>query len=167
MLSSKGTTGTIAFFVNWVKEASPEVLPKIIMTDRDQAQIAALKIVYPDSRVLLCIWHVLRAFRSHFVTEQFQALWGKVKTWVKTEDKKECDDIWKEISSDPNVPESFVNYLVANWMPDSAMWTVSTRTERSILEEGDTNMLIEAYAFPPSDARYRSLIGFYLDITIF
>jgi hypothetical protein len=72
-----------------------------------------------------------------------------VKTWVKTEDKKEYDEIWEEISSDPNVPESFVNYLVANWMPDSAMWTVSTRTERSILEEGDTNMLIEAYAFIP------------------
>jgi hypothetical protein len=151
MLSSKGTTDTIRFFVNWVKEASPEIVPKIIMTNCDQAQVAALKIVYPESCILLCIWHVLCAFRSYFVTEQFQALWGKVKIWVKTEDKKECNKIWKEISSDPDIPQSFVNYLIANWMPDSAMWTVSTRTERSILEEGDTNMLIEAYVFPCSD----------------
>jgi hypothetical protein len=144
MLSSNATTDTIAFFVNWVKEASPDVRPKIIMTDRDQAQIKALGMVYPESRILLCLWHVLRAFRAHFVTEMFESLWDKVKRWVKTEDRAEFNAIWEEISTDPNVPKSFVEYLKANWISNSDMWTISTRTERSILEEGDTNMLIEA-----------------------
>jgi MULE transposase domain len=72
MLSSNGTTDTIEFFLNCVKEMSPTVWPAVIMLDCDQAQLNALKKVYPDSQILLCIWHVLCAFQSHFVAEQFQ-----------------------------------------------------------------------------------------------
>ena len=60
MLTSSGTTDSIAFFLDWVKEASPEVQPRIIMTDRDQAQITAIQMTYPHSQTLLCIWHMLR-----------------------------------------------------------------------------------------------------------
>ena len=61
MLASNGTTDTIAFFVGWVRDASPAVRPAVIMTDRDRAQMNALRLVYPDSQMLLCKWHVLRA----------------------------------------------------------------------------------------------------------
>ena len=54
MLASNGTTDTIAFFVGWVRDASPAVRPAVIMTDRDRAQINALRIVYPNSQILLC-----------------------------------------------------------------------------------------------------------------
>jgi transposase-like protein len=144
MLSSNGTAATIAFFLNWVKTASPGVRPSIIMTDRDLAQIKAIKAVYPDSQIFLCIWHVLRAIRSHFVPEKFQSLWAKVKSLVKTEDSDEFDRIWTEISTDPSVPQSFMEYLTTEWKPKSHMWSLSNRTERTLLEESDTNMLIEA-----------------------
>jgi MULE transposase domain len=49
MLMSNATTNTIAFFLYWVKVASPAVQPAMIMTDHDQAQIGALQEVYPDS----------------------------------------------------------------------------------------------------------------------
>ena len=61
MLASNGTTDTIAFFVGWVRDASPVVRPAVIMTDRDRAQMNALRLVYPDSQMLLCKWHVLPA----------------------------------------------------------------------------------------------------------
>src|SRR6267142_4062627 len=61
MLTSSGMTDTIAFFVHWVRDASPAVQPAVIMSDRDQAQLQALKEVYPLSQIWLCIWHVLRA----------------------------------------------------------------------------------------------------------
>jgi hypothetical protein len=144
MLASNGTTDSIEFFLSWVKEASPEVRPKIIMTDRDQAQIAAIQITYPDSQTLLCMWHVLRAMRSHFNTNEFQALWDKVKAWVKTEDLAEFTRLWEEISNDPSVPESVVRYLAVDWLPVLHMWSKVVRKNRSIFEEGDTNMLIEA-----------------------
>ena len=60
-LTSSGTTDTIAFFIRWVWDASPEVRPAVIMSDRNQAQLQALKEVYPLSQIWLCIWHVLRA----------------------------------------------------------------------------------------------------------
>jgi len=115
------------------------------MTDRDQAQIAALEIVFPQSRILLCTWHVLRAIRSHFVTSQFQGLWEKIKAWVKTEDIAKFFTIWEDISSDPSVPESVVKYLKAEWLPVLHRWSMIGRKNRSIYEEGNTNMLIEAY----------------------
>ena len=145
MLTSNGTTDSIAFFLDWVKEASPEVWPRIIMTDRNQAQIAAIQMTYPHSQTLLCIWHVLRAMRSHFNTNEFDALWDKVKAWVKTEDLAEFHRLWEEISNDPSVPQSIVRYLAAEWMPVLHMWSKVMRKNRSIFEEGDTNMLIEAY----------------------
>jgi len=145
MLTSSGTTEIITFFVKWVRDASPSVRPAVIMTDRDQAQIAALQIVYPLSQIFLCTWHVLRAMRSHFVTTQFQALWEKVKTWVITEDLAKFHNIWDEISTDPSVPRSVVDYLAAEWLPVTHMWSKISRKNRSIFEEGNTNMLIEAY----------------------
>lgn len=114
------------------------------MTDRDLAQMNALKAIYPGSQVLLCIWHVLRAFRSHFVTEEFQALWAKAKCLVKTEDLDEFNKIWAEIKSDPLVPRTLICYLDKDWMPLKEKWSLVYRTERSLIEEGDTNMLIEA-----------------------
>src|SRR6267142_2044099 len=50
------------------------------MTDCDLVQIKAIKAIYPDSQIFLCIWHVLRTIRSHFVPRKFQSLWAKVKS---------------------------------------------------------------------------------------
>ena len=46
MLVSSRTTDVIIFFVRWVRDTSPSVQPSIIMTDRDQVQIATLEVVY-------------------------------------------------------------------------------------------------------------------------
>ena len=151
MLSSNATTETITFFVKWVRDASPEVRPTVIMTDRDQAQIAALEIAYPQSRIFLCTWHVLRTIQSHFITTQFQALWEKIKSWVITEDLAKFHKIWEEISTDTSVPRSIVDYLATEWLPVVHMWSKILRKNRSIFEEGNTNMLIEAYVFHLSE----------------
>lgn len=117
------------------------------MTDCDQAQIAALQIVYPESRLFLCTWHVLRAMRSHFVTSQFPGLWEKVKALVDEEDLAKFFKIWDEISRDPSIPQSVVEYLDTEWLQVSHMWSKVARRNRSIFEEGNTNMLIEVYVF--------------------
>jgi len=145
MLTSSATTDVITFFVRWVRDASPAVRPGIIMTDCDQAQIAALEAVYPQSRIYLCTWHVLRTIRTHFVTGQFQALWEKIKRWVITEDPAMFFNIWDKILSDPSAPQSVVKYLQTEWLPVLHMWSGTARRDQSILEEGNTNMLVEAY----------------------
>jgi hypothetical protein len=145
MLTSNGTTENIAFFVKWIRDASPEVQPTVIMTDCDQAQINALEMVYPQSRIFLCHWHVLRAIRSHFVTPAFEALWQKIKALVRTDNQDTFDSLWNEISTDPTVPSSVVKYLNDVWMKRPHMWSKVFRKDLSIFEEGDTNMLIEGY----------------------
>ena len=144
MLSSSATAIMISFFVAWVRDASPDVRPAILMTDRDQAQITALQAVYPRSKIYLCLWHVLYAMRQHLVITQFPALWDKIKKWVTTDDLGVFNKLWDEILADPAVPKSFMKYLTEKWVPLIHMWSKTQRKHRSIFEEGDTNMLLES-----------------------
>jgi hypothetical protein len=76
MLSLSGTQATIQFFLNFVKMLSLMVVPAIIMSDRDKAQMNAIETIYPDSKLLLWWWHVLRAIQMHFCTEEFLEVWA-------------------------------------------------------------------------------------------
>ena len=78
MVSSNGTEATIQYFLSFVKMHSPEITPRITMSDRDKAQMNAVKAVYPETTLLLCWWHVLRAMQMHFRTEEFLELWERV-----------------------------------------------------------------------------------------
>src|SRR3984893_8153503 len=147
MLASNGTKDTISFFVRWVRDGSPAVMLAMIMTDRDLAQIGTLKIVYPDSQIFLCKWHVLRAMQSYINANELPELWSKIRALVSTPDEKEFDRLWGEISSDPSCPTSFSEYMKVYWISDKEKWSLVYRKNRSIFEEGDTNMLIEAYVF--------------------
>ena len=53
--------------------------------------------------------------------------------------------MWEWIQTDPLVPKSFVDYLQNNWMGIVPLWSAIYRKSCSIFQEGDTNMLIEAY----------------------
>ena len=147
MLASNGTTDTIVFFVGWVRDTSPAVWPVVIMTDRDCAQINTLRIVYPDSQILLCKWHVLCAIRLHFNTNEFLDLWAKVKAFMNALELADFARLWVEISVDPSVPQSFVQYMRSEWLPEAKMWSLVMQKNHSILKEGNTNMLLEAYVF--------------------
>ena len=112
----------IAFFVIWVRDASPEVQPCVIITDCDQAQINALKMVYPQSQIFLCHWHVLHVIQSHFVMMAFKDLWQKIKALVQTDNQVIFDNIWQKICTDPLVPPSIVKYLDDMWMKRPHIW---------------------------------------------
>ncbi len=144
MLSSNGTEATIQYFLNFVKTRSPEITPWITMSDRDQAQMNAIKAVYPGTTLLLCWWHMLRTMRMHFRTEEFPELWERIREWVKTSDQLRFDSVWNWIQTDPSVPQSFVDYFKTNWMGIVPLWAGISRQNRTIFQEGDTNMLIES-----------------------
>ncbi|KAI0269525.1 hypothetical protein BGY98DRAFT_924325, partial [Russula aff. rugulosa BPL654] len=104
----------------------------------------AIEAVYPKTKTLLCLWHVLHAIRSHFVTEKFLVLWSKVKALVNTKDLAEFFNLHDYIFTDPSVPSSVVQYMT-KWMQVPHMWSKMVRKKRSIYHEGDTNMLLEGY----------------------
>ncbi len=78
MVSSNGTEATIQYFLSFVKMHSLEITPRITMSDRDKAQMNVVKAMYPETTLLLCWWHVLRAMRMHFCMEEFPELWERV-----------------------------------------------------------------------------------------
>ncbi|KAJ7779485.1 hypothetical protein DFH07DRAFT_730176, partial [Mycena maculata] len=57
----------------------------------------------------------------------------------------EFDATWQKIQD--IAPEDFVDYLNGYWMSEEVikMWSAVYRTPRSMLEDCDTNMLIEAW----------------------
>ena len=144
MLSSSGTEATIKCFLYFVKSHNPEIAPKITMSDRDQAQLNTIKAVYPDTKLLLCWWHVLHAMWMHFHTEEFLELWEHVRELVKTSDQSRFDSLWEWIQTNPSVPQSFVDYLKVNWMSVVSLWSGISWKNRTIFQEGNTNMLIES-----------------------
>ena len=101
--------------------------------------------VYPNSHALYCWWHVLRAIRCHFVTAKFLDLWSLIQKWVCTPDLYEFEAWWDDIQDDKSVPKSLIEYLAREWLPVKEMWSAVYRQDRSIFEEGDTNMLLEVY----------------------
>ena len=123
MLSSNSKHETITYFLHLIRSWNPEVWPAYLMTDCDQAQIAALKIVYPQSQVLLCTWHVLHAIQSHFWTDQFPDLWVSIKKLVHTADLAEFNQILDKISSDPAFFQCFIDYFSTQWFLLVHMWS--------------------------------------------
>jgi len=116
------------------------------MTDRDHAQVNAIRVTFPKCRsVFFCWWHVLRAIRTHFNTKEFPELWTLIKDWVRITDEVEFDRSWRHIREDQSVPKSVADYIAREWLPHKEMWSATSRQNRSIFEEGDTNMLLEAY----------------------
>jgi hypothetical protein len=144
MMASSSTEAAIQFFLNFVKDHNLEIKPWITMSDHNQAQMNTIKARYPEMKLLLCWWHVLHAMWTHFCTEEFLELWKHIREWVKTSDQSTFDSIWEWIWTDESVPQSFVDYLQNNWMGIVPLWAGISRHNRTIYQEGNTNMLIKA-----------------------
>ncbi|PPR02766.1 hypothetical protein CVT24_002240 [Panaeolus cyanescens] len=145
MISSNATENTISFFARQIQSRFPNISPDYFMTDKDQAQINSLKQCFPRSAILLCWWHVLHAWQQHFSTSAFPELWTLLKRWVRITDKQEFDRMWDKIKV--IAPTSVVEYLTTNWLGDETVkqWSAVYRTDRSIFQDSDTNMLVEAW----------------------
>jgi MULE transposase domain. len=144
MLASNGTQETLTYFLKLICQANPGVTPHWIMTDRDIAQINACRQQYPGSAILLCWWHVLHAWQQHFIISQHPILWEKLKAWIRVTDEAEFSTYWNVIMT--LAPLNFIDYLQEYWMPVKfiKMWSAVHRANRTILEQSDTNMLVEA-----------------------
>ena len=168
MLSSNGTQTTIEYFLRLIKAQSPGISPSIFMTDRNHAQENAIRAAFPEcQRVFYCWWHVLRAIRTHFNTKEFEDLWVLIQDWVRMVDDDEFKASWTQIQGDTKVPKSVAEYIAREWLPHKEMWSAMSRKNRTIFEEGDTNMLLEAYVITYSDFEFIYLfLSILSDITM-
>lgn len=144
MLASYGTQPTITYFLQTHRLRSPATIPRLIMSDFAWEQINACINVYRTVIVLLCWWHVLHAWQQHFSITANPQLWELLKKWIRITDQAEFDVMWSTIQA--IAPEGFVDYLKRTWMSEKVvkMWSGVFRTSRTIFQDCDTNMLIEA-----------------------
>lgn len=54
-------TKALTAFLRQVREES-QIRPKIIHMDKDTAEINSALTIFPDARILLCLWHVKGVF---------------------------------------------------------------------------------------------------------
>ncbi|KAJ6496885.1 hypothetical protein DFH09DRAFT_945727 [Mycena vulgaris] len=144
MLASSGTEATITYILKLNRVRSPSTISRKIMSDFDWAQIHSCIAVY-HAFILLCWWHVLHAWQQHFAIGSNEALWDLLKKWIRMTDITAFNAAWVVIQE--IAPAGFVEYLTRYWMPQATvkMWSAVYRTPRSIFEDCDTNMLIEAW----------------------
>ena len=112
------------------------------MLDRDAAQMNSIGRRYPESQLLLCWWHVLHAWQQHIVITHYPELWQLLKGWIRISEEQEFQECWQNIMS--LAPSSFIEYIKTFWLSVKELWSAVARKNRSIFEEGDTNMLVEA-----------------------
>lgn len=67
-ITSIETTNIIAEWLYWVK-SNNIINVKRIMIDCAPAEIAAIKQVMPSVQVLLCHWHIIRAWDAHILAD--------------------------------------------------------------------------------------------------
>ncbi|KAJ7622380.1 hypothetical protein FB45DRAFT_838498 [Roridomyces roridus] len=114
------------------------------MSDFCWAQINACWEIYMGVMVLLCWWHVLHAWQQHLRIKDHPEVWTTLKGFVRITDKEKFDSTWLKIKQ--TAPAGFVEYLETYWMTERVvrMWSAVFRKDRSLLEQCDTNMLVEA-----------------------
>lgn len=142
MISSNGTESTVNFFLATLRYNNPGVISKIFMCDFDWATINSIRRQYPESILLLCWWHVLHAWQQHFVISHYPELWALLKKWHRVTDEIEFWICWGKIQT--LAAPSFVAYIERYWLPQKDLWSAVSRKNRTVFEENDTNMLVEA-----------------------
>jgi hypothetical protein len=143
VLTDKATQVTVDYFLAKVRERNPAVIPQYFMSDRDQAQMNAIRERVPEAKLLLCWWHVLHAWRRHLKTEEHPILWDELKRWIRVREQDKFNKCWEKIK-DLSPSADFTKYLESEWMGNAELWSAVHRQGRDIYQESDTNMLVEA-----------------------
>jgi MULE transposase domain len=113
MFASNGEEAVYHFFFSTFLANNP-VLPSVILTDKDVAQINALRKVFPSSRILLCWWHVLHDWYGRLAVHQHPEAWEKLIRLPRQNTHEEHESLWHHLQT--ILPADFIAYMQENWM---------------------------------------------------
>lgn len=96
------------------------ISPEVIVTDKNQALMSAICVVFPNAANLLCIWHieknVLANTRRNFVTDREHQIF--METWVSichSTSKEIYEEKWKKFKEIYRESES-ISYIESTWI---------------------------------------------------
>ncbi|XP_058185926.1 PKS-NRPS hybrid synthetase cheA-like [Rhododendron vialii] len=104
------------------KILGPACYPTVIVFDRELALMNAIKVVFPTTTNLLCVWHIekniLANCKSHFKTQEdwttFLDTWNEV---ISSPDGGAFDEAWKLFELLYNEKEYVLSYIQRTWLP--------------------------------------------------
>ncbi|CAG8522987.1 10308_t:CDS:2 [Dentiscutata heterogama] len=118
LISSRKNTASVQFWLYNLHIQLSWEGPISFLVNCDLAQIKALRNIFPRSRILLCWWHVLKAWRENlkkvYIKKANTTLNGKLNSEIK---KKLKDELWDDlrelmyINNHENVDECINNFL--------------------------------------------------------
>ena len=142
----------VTAFLESLKQAAPEVVPPVIVTDDDNAEWSAVQTVFPGIKRFLCQFHVRKSWtfnlnKSGAKTDVFKILQDELQVLIA-----ECDegsfyvklDAFKSLTQ--QVCVSFYDYFLSNWCSSDRieMWAQFPR-DKANMNDVTTNNFIESY----------------------
>jgi hypothetical protein len=113
---------TIRFFLESFRSQNP-VIPRQVLSDRDEAQLAAIKSAYPESSRFLCLWHVLHAWRAYIRTDQYPEVWKLLQELPRITEPALYFHNLKKIRD--LAPADFMVYFDRYWAPGMTVFMVA------------------------------------------
>ncbi|MBW0535040.1 hypothetical protein O181_074755 [Austropuccinia psidii MF-1] len=126
------------------------VPPPVIVNDRDMALKNSLKKLFPDSKVMLCIWNINKDVSTHCMnkighqtdSENFMGLWNQV---IYSSNEKSFKDNWKKLQRKVKNPE-VLKYLENTWLPLREYYVPACTNHHFHLGVGSTSRVEGAHA---------------------
>jgi MULE transposase domain len=145
MLASNGQQATHELYFKTFRENNPTLPPYIIM-DRDLAAFNAARIIYPDVKTLLCLFHLVSAWWKHIVVSKHEATWKLALRLSRATTQVEFDGIWREIKAIG--PPTFVSYMEDTWLRGMFHFVRGTRMAA---EQNLRTIPVRLDTYPPAE----------------
>ena len=113
--------------------------PVLFMTDDADAEINALHAVWPEAKLLLCVWHVLNALWRWLLQGDHQIkkddrphLLKKFRSLLYADTESEYEKMNSELLSDQICLKypSFINHLEKAYLNRKEVWAISVRNDQ-------------------------------------
>ncbi|KAG5547941.1 hypothetical protein RHGRI_013579 [Rhododendron griersonianum] len=132
-LAKEGEGDYIWALQNFSKILGPTCHPSVIVSDRELALMNAIRVVFPSTVNLLCVWHIekniLANYKSYFETQDnwttFLTTWNQV---ISSQDEQAFNEAWKLFELLYREKEKVLCYIRKTWLPYKE-WFVHAWTE--------------------------------------
>ncbi|KAG5565701.1 hypothetical protein RHGRI_001574 [Rhododendron griersonianum] len=121
-LAKEGKGDYIWALQNFSKILGPTCHPSVIVSDRELALMNAIRVVFPSTVNLLCVWHIekniLANCKSYFETQDnwttFLTTWNQV---ISSQDEQAFNEAWKLFELLYREKEKVLCYIRKTWLP--------------------------------------------------
>lgn len=123
ILKDERAATLLSLFLEFERHSNLSQKVKVVMVDKDLNEISKIMEVYPHVSIMLCRFHVLKAFRSgtadHCDKENRDQIRGLLETMVYSPSEEEYNDAMIEIA---NISSEFCDYFERSWSTCKQSW---------------------------------------------